>query len=258
MKEFPRRRIKFFEEQYWYSQNFLQKYLDISDYENLNILETGSAEGGSIKFFSEQKANCWGVEISKGRSDFSIEYCRDKNINFICGDICKNEIVEKLPEMDIIIIRDVIEHIPDKITALKNMNRLLKKDGKLFLSYPPKYSPYAGHQQNVKKIIGRLPFIHLLPKFIYRIFLKAAQQTDQRIEGYMDVKRDMISIRKIENYFKRTNYKILKKDYYFIRPCFEKRFGWKPRKLFLSKIPILKEMFTVGALYVLGKKTQRQ
>ncbi|PID58419.1 MAG: hypothetical protein CR986_07895 [Ignavibacteriae bacterium] len=254
MKEFPQRRIKFFEEQYWYSKSFLQKYMDISIFKNLNVLEVGSAEGGSIKYFSEQGANCWGIEISKGRSDFSIEYCKDSKISFIHDDICNYELVKKLPKMDIILIRDVIEHIPDKVKALENMNTLLKENGKLFLSYPPKYSPYAGHQQNVKKIIGKLPFIHLLPQSLYKLFLKAAKQSETRISEFMDTKRDMISIQKIEKYFNKTNYKILKKDYYFIRPCFEKRFGWEPRKTFLSRIPILKEIFTIGALYILVKK----
>lgn len=249
--EFTERRIKFYTEQYWYASNFLSSYLKIDDWNNLNVLEVGSAEGGGLKYFFEKGANCWGIEISKGRNDFAKEYINEKEINFIEGDICDSSFVNKLPQMDVILIRDVIEHIPDKLSALKSIKSLLKENGVIFLSYPPKYSPYAGHQQNIKKKIGSLPFIHLLPQNIYKIFLKAAEQTDQKILEFFQTKRDMISIKKIEKYFKQTKLAIEKKDYYFIRPCFEKRFGWKPKKIFLRHIPIVKEIFTLGALYQL-------
>jgi 2-polyprenyl-3-methyl-5-hydroxy-6-metoxy-1,4-benzoquinol methylase len=156
--------------------------------------------------------------------------------------------------MDLILIRDVIEHIPKKLKALQNMNKLLKENGLIFLSYPPKYSPYAGHQQNVKKKIGSLPFIHLLPKSLYTLFLKAANLTKEKISELLQTKRDMISIKKIEKLFKKAGLQIAKKDFYFIRPCFEKRFGWKPKKTVFNSVPLIKEIFTLGALYQLKKK----
>lgn len=254
MNKFPERRIKFYKEQYWYAKEFLTKYLPVKKYKGLNILEVGSAEGGALKYFYEQGANCYGVEISKGRNDFAIEYVNQKEIKFLEGDICNNTFVKELPQMDLILIRDVIEHIPDKLTALKNLNKLLKGNGLVFLSYPPKYSPYAGHQQNVKKKIGSLPFIHLLPKSIYTIFLKAAKLTKEKIAELLQTRRDMISIKKIENLFDKAGLEIEQKDYYFIRPCFEKRFGWKPKKTVFNSLPLIKETFTLGALYQLKRK----
>ncbi|MEE9430937.1 MAG: class I SAM-dependent methyltransferase [Melioribacteraceae bacterium] len=254
MKEFPKRRIKFYEEQYWYAKEFLNKHLQIEEYKNKNVLEVGSAEGGGIKYYFEQGANCWGVEISKGRNDFAIEYVNEKNIKFLEGDICDDTFVKELPHMDLILIRDVIEHIPNKLSALKNLNKLLKPDGIIFLSYPPKYSPYAGHQQNIKKRIGSLPFIHLLPKGFYKLFLSSANLNNEKINEFMQTRRDMIAINKIEKLFHKAELTIKQKDFYFIRPCFEKRFGWKPKKVIFNNIPILKEIFTLGALYQLGKK----
>jgi SAM-dependent methyltransferase len=254
VKEFPKRRIKFYEEQYWYAKEFLSEHLPIKEYKSINVLEVGSAEGGAIKYFFEQGANCWGVEISKGRNDFAIEYVNEKEIQFLEGDICDDAFIKEFPQMDLILIRDVIEHIPDKLSALRNLNKLLKKDGIIFLSYPPKYSPYAGHQQNVKKRIGSLPFIHLLPKGMYRFFLSSADLTNEKINEFMQTRRDMIAISKIESLFKRAKLIIKQKDFYFIRPCFEKRFGWKPKKIVFNNIPMLKEVFTLGALYKLGKK----
>ncbi len=254
MNKFPERRVKFYEEQYWYAKEFLTKYLPVKDFNNINILEIGSAEGGAIKYFYEQGANCYGIEISKGRNDFAKEYININEIKFTEGDICNDTFIKELPKMDLILIRDVIEHIPEKLKALQNMNKLLKENGLIFLSYPPKYSPYAGHQQNVKKKIGSLPFIHLLPKGLYTLFLKAANLTKEKISELLQTKRDMISIKKIEKLFKKAGLQIAKKDFYFIRPCFEKRFGWKPKKTVFNSVPLIKEIFTLGALYQLKKK----
>lgn len=254
MKEFPKRRIKFYEEQYWYAKNFLTEFLPIEDFSNPNVLEVGSAEGGAIKFFYEKGANCYGVEISEARNAFAKEFINISKIKFLTGDICENSFVEELPKMDLILIRDVVEHIPNKLKALENLNRLLKPNGTIFLSYPPKFSPYAGHQQNVKKRIGNLPFIHILPKKIYTLFLKAANLSDEKIVELLQTKHDMISIANIETLFTKAELTITKKSFYFIRPCFEKRFGWKRRITIFNSIPILKEMFTLGAIYLLEKE----
>jgi SAM-dependent methyltransferase len=254
VNKFPERRVKFYEEQYWYAKEFLTKYLPVKEFSNINLLEVGSAEGGAVKYFYEQGANCYGIEISKGRNDFAKGYINIDKIKFTEGDICDDVFVEKLPKMDLILIRDVIEHIPDKLKALQNLNKLLKKDGLIFLSFPPKYSPYAGHQQNVKKKIGSLPFIHILPKSFYTMFLKKANLTKEKISELLQTRKDMISIKKIEQLFDKAGLKIVHKDFYFIRPCFEKRFGWKPRKTIFNSLPLLKEIFTLGALYQLKRK----
>ena len=90
------------------------------------------------------------------------------NLPFTLIADIKNEIIEKY---DTIVIRDVIEHIEDKTTALANIFNLLKPGGKLFMSFPPKYCAYAGHQQTVPTLLGKLPYLHVLPNFIYKAYL---------------------------------------------------------------------------------------
>ncbi|MCK4447362.1 MAG: methyltransferase domain-containing protein [Candidatus Marinimicrobia bacterium] len=248
--------MKFFNEQYWYAETVLSFYLPQENFENLNLLEVGSAEGGGLKYFSGKKAFCYGIELAANRHKFAMQRIASPGIQLINGDICDRQLMDSLPKMDIIVIRDVIEHIPDKITALRNMRDLLKDNGTIFLSFPPKYSPYAGHQQNVKKVIGKLPFIHLLPTNLYRMFLKIAGESENRIKHHIGTRSTMISIYSIEKLFSKLKLSVLKRDLYFIRPCFKKRFGLKPRKIFLNKVPILNEIFSLGALYILKKRTE--
>jgi len=246
------RQNKFFKEQYWYAKTFLKNYLPNVNYKNIKILEIGSAEGGCLKFFNKLGAKCYGIEISKGRNKYA-KNRNSKKIKFLLGDICDSSFVDKIPKMDIIILRDVIEHIDQKLVAMKNIYSILKRNGIIFVSYPPKYSPYAGHQQNVKNKYGRLPFIHLLPPFLYSKILNLFGEKEIRIKGHLSTKNLMISIRKIEKIFNKTGFTIYKKDFYFIRPCFEKRFGLKPRKTILNNCPIFREVFTLGAIYLLKK-----
>ncbi|MCK4296783.1 MAG: class I SAM-dependent methyltransferase [Candidatus Marinimicrobia bacterium] len=245
--------MKFFNEQYWYAETVLSFYLPQKNFENLNLLEVGSAEGGGLKYFSEKKAFCYGIELSANRHKFAMQRIALPGIQLINGDICDRQFMDSLPKMDIIVIRDVIEHISDKIAALENMWDLLKDNGTIFLSFPPKYSPYAGHQQNIKNLLGKLPYIHLLPTFLYKILLAAADISKDKISTLLEVKNSTISIRKIEKLYKQVGFSIIDKKLYFIRPCFQKRFGLNPKILFLNKIPFINEFFSLGGLYLLKK-----
>ncbi|MCJ7813661.1 class I SAM-dependent methyltransferase [bacterium] len=250
MEQELKRRVQFFNEQYWYASAFLKNYLPFHDYRNLNLLEMGSAEGGCLKFFNEEGSNCYGIEIAKNRVAFSRIHNR-KNLHLLLGDICDDVLYRQLPKMDMIILRDVIEHIHQKELALKNIKMILKKEGIVFISFPPKYSPYAGHQQNIKNVIGRLPFIHLFPEFVYSKILELIRVKPFQINRLLEAKRNTISIRNMERLFIQKGFEVLKKDLYLIRPCFEKRFGIKPKKIFLNRCPLLREFFTLGALYLL-------
>ncbi len=247
------RRYKFFDEQYWYASTFLKTYLPYDDYKNIPFLDIGSGEGGCLKFFNEQGAVCYGIEISKERIQFAIAN-NLKEIHFISGDICDKDLIQHLPHMNIIIVRDVIEHIRKKEQALQNIKRLLKKEGVCFISYPPKFSPYGGHQQNIKNNLARLPYIHLFPTSVYQNILKWIGVESSQINPLLETKRNMISLKEIEWLFSKTGFEIFKKELYLIRPSFEKRYGIKSRRTILNRLPIMKEFFTLGALYLLKKQ----
>lgn len=252
MKKELDRRNKFFDEQYWYAKNFLKNYLPFDNYKNLRILEVGSGEGGGLKYFHELRAECYGVEITKDRITFARTMISE-DVEFLLGDICDPVFVDRLPRMDLIILRDVIEHIPQKKPALQNIIKILKKNGIAFISFPPKYSPYAGHQQNIKAKYGRLPFIHLFPDFVYSTVLKLVRAEELRTERLLMLKKNLVSLREMEKMFSGAGFKIFNKDLYLIRPCYEKRFGLKSRKIFLNEWPLLREFFTLGAIYLLKK-----
>lgn len=73
---------------------------------------------------------------------------------------------------DLILMRDVLEHIVDVEAALAKAARLLRPGGRLFASFAPFYSPFGGHQHNGSGLPSRLPWLHLLPEAAFRALLR--------------------------------------------------------------------------------------
>lgn len=155
-----RRASRNYEEQYWYGGHFLSDYLNINDVTNKNILEVGCSSAGLLRYFHENGANCWGIELSNKTINNAKLWNEDINIKLLQGDICDQSLSETIEEknFDIIIIRDVIEHVSNPKQALKNMFSLLKTRCIIFISCPSKWSPYSGHQQIATNPICKLPY----------------------------------------------------------------------------------------------------
>ena len=253
--EISERCIRCYKEQYWYGENFLFDYINDDSVKNKNILEIGCAEAGLLKFYTSKGAECSGLELSDIRFNNAILLNEDNKIHLFQANICKPETYKKHVQgkYDLIIIRDVIEHIQDKKTALLNMYNILKPGGKLFISYPPKYCPYAGHQQTIPSMLGKIPYLYLLPNFLYIGYLKLINCPSRKIEYLIETKKVRISNLQMLGLIAESGFNILKKSNWFIRPAYTFRFklpriinpfGW---------IPLLDEIFCNGMLFLLEK-----
>jgi SAM-dependent methyltransferase len=244
-----------YKEQYWYAENFVEGFLNIDSSSKLNILEIGTAEAGLLKYFHEKGHNCYGIEYSPVRHNNSIELNEGFRDNLFHGDITDVNTYSAIAgiQFDIIILRDVIEHVKDQKLALQNIYNLLKAGGKFFVSFPPKHSPYAGHQQVFPKKLGKLPYIYMLPDFLYRKIILYTGFTQKSVDYYLFLKRNRISIRKFLKLTFALNYKLIKTENYFFRPCYEYRFNMKRLINPFSAIPIVNEFTTLGSIYWLSK-----
>uniref|UniRef100_UPI003FEF9222 class I SAM-dependent methyltransferase n=1 Tax=Alistipes shahii TaxID=328814 RepID=UPI003FEF9222 len=69
---------------------------------------------------------------------------------------------------DLIILRDVIEHVEDQPRLMARLAELLAPDGVLFVAYPPWRMPFGGHQQMaVSRFAAHFHWLHLLPGPLY-------------------------------------------------------------------------------------------
>lgn len=154
-------------------------------------------------------------------------------------------------EFDLIVLKDVIEHVHEQEKLLFALKSYLKPNGYLFLGFPPWYMPFGGHQQICKsKVLSRLPWIHLLPKKVYKFLLNKFGEDPAYL---MDIKETGIGINKFEIICKDAGYSIVGKDHFLISPIYEYKFGMKPRRQFkfIKQIPYLRDFITTGVYYII-------
>ena len=181
--EFHRDRDKYFNLQ---SENtnkyiipFIEKLKEIDS--SLKVLEVGCRDGGVLLPFLERGCHITGVELSekmllqaKERYSQSIE---DGKAYFLAKDIHEFNSSEKY---DIILLKDVIEHVYGHDKLIKKLKSLMAPGGVIYFGYPPWQNPFGGHQQVLEsKFWSKMPYYHLLPNFMYYGILKTTKDKNR-------------------------------------------------------------------------------
>ncbi len=228
--------------------------------EGYNILEIGCGEGGVLQPFLERGCKCTGVDLDKVRlvlgAEFLEKYVADGSLEFSNQNIYEESFLSKYQgHFNVILLKDVIEHVPEQEKFIPYLRKLLKPGGKIFFGFPPWYMPHGGHQQLVKnKYLGMMPYIHLLPNPLYRGLLKSFGETPGRIEELMEIKDTGISIERFEKIVKQNNFTIANKRFYLINPIYKYKFNLKPRVQtpIISNFYFVRNFLTTCVYYLIG------
>ena len=93
------------------------------------ILDVGCGTGANLEMLA-QFGESEGVDVS----DDALEFCRTKGLKVHKG------LAEKLPfadeSFDVVTALDVVEHLDDDVTGLREMNRVLKSGGRTLIFVP--------------------------------------------------------------------------------------------------------------------------
>ncbi len=224
----------------------------------MRVLEIGCGEGGNLKPFIEAGCESYGIDYMQDRIDKASQYFdhhpQKGHLHLICDDIYNRG--ESDGVFDVIIMRDVIEHIHDQVKFMGFVKKFMNEQSVFFLAFPPWYNPFGGHQQICKnKFLSKLPFFHILPRFIYRSILKLGGEDQKTIVDLLEIKQTGISLERFERILHKEHFKIKKKTLYFINPNYEAKFGLRPRvqsKIFTS-IPFVRNFAVTAGYYVLSK-----
>ncbi len=224
------------------------------------VLEIGCGEGGNLLPFAQMQCECVGVDLDAGRIQIAGEIFREipgiRMPKFIYKNIY-NTVAEETGTFDIIMMRDVIEHIPDQEKFMGFVKRFLKEDGVIFFGFPPWQMPFGGHQQiSGIKWIRHAPFLHLLPMRLYRYMLKKSGESEHNISEFTDIKKTGISIERFERAVVQAGYQFRLKTPYFINPNYEIKFKIKTRGKIpvLGDIPVLRNFVTTCLYAVISRK----
>ena len=97
---------------------------------NPRILDVGCGTGANLKMLADY-GNAEGVDISPQ----AVEFCRERGL-----DSVKLGAAEQLPyendSLELVTALDVIEHLDDDVAGLREMRRVLRRDGRVLLFVP--------------------------------------------------------------------------------------------------------------------------
>lgn len=261
--DFHKQKEKYFTWQYENSKNFIVpfviEFFDVGP--EMTVLEIGCAEAGVLKAFTDFGCRCTGIELSQDRVDLARQFMEKElasgKINFITRDIYDIDVEKDLEhKYDLIILKDVIEHIPNQELFISRVGDFLNPGGKVFFGFPPWQMPFGGHQQMCEnKLLKKLPWFHLMPMFIYKIFLKLFGESDRKIAGLSQIKETGISIERFERISKNNHFKIYKNTPYLFNPIYRYKFKVEPKEQFrfVSALPYFRNFVTTAVYYLIGR-----
>ncbi len=131
-------------------QTFRKRVNIIKKYKSKGkLLDIGCSIGTFLEVTKEEGYDCYGVDVNKQ----AISEARKKGLNVKVANIENERINSKF---DIIVMNDLIEHVTDPVKTMQIANKLLKKNGIIFLVTPNGGSFMA-------KLTGRF-WLHYKPK----------------------------------------------------------------------------------------------
>lgn len=243
---------KHYFEQQKHTENYLISYFDqhLAGWRNFNILEAGCAEAGCVRVLSGLGVSVSGVELMPNRVRLAKRLNPDLNVEI--GDITDPKIGGRFSRrFDMIIMRDVIEHIPNRDALFRNLRALLKPGGILYLTFPPRFSPFGGHHQNGRTILKRAPYLQLLPAPAIRHLGKLFHEQEPVIEETVRNFNIGLSIHALNQWMKMYGFAPVLFELFISRPVYRTRFGWPVIRF--PNLPFLCEFLATGCECLLKK-----
>lgn len=223
------------------------------------VFEMGCGEGGVLSPFAERGCDCLGVDLDKNRIELAEELLKDEiaagKIEVLYKNVFDSDFFERFKgSFDIIILKDVIEHLPEQEKFIPYLAKFLKPGGQIFFGFPPWYMPFGGHQQIAEKKIGMMPWYHILPRPVYKGILKMIGESEGSIIALMEVYDTRISIERFERIIKASGLKVKQKTHFLINPIYKYKFGLNARKQWapITHIPFFRNFVTTCVYYTVG------
>jgi len=143
MKDEEIQRISDFEEDYWWFigrkkiiQTIIENELDQN--RNIKILDVGCGPGGTTLVL-KRFGTVIGIDFSFSALQFSIK----RGLQVLKGAVNKLPFLDET--FDMITMFDAIEHMEDDLLVVKELSRILKKTGIIFITVPAYHFLWSPH-----------------------------------------------------------------------------------------------------------------
>lgn len=225
---------------------------------SINVLEVGCGEGGNLVPFAQSGCRVTGVDIAECRIGEAREYFSgiSSNSTFVCRDFMEYPVPGREEDKyDVILLHDVIEHVPVKEQFLSHIKRFLKPAGVLFVGFPAWQMPFGGHQQICRsRLCSHLPFIHLLPNPLYKLLLKLCGEKADTVNELMNIKDCRTSIELFERLIRKCGFSVADRKLWLINPHYKQKFHLSPLLLphWMWRLRYVRNFLTTSCWYVLS------
>jgi SAM-dependent methyltransferase len=160
---------------------------------------------------------------------------------------------------DLVLMCELLEHVPERDRLLGVAARALKPDGRLVVTFPPYWSPFGGHQQLASTWLRAIPYAHYLPAPLFfrlaRIGDNPYMTREDAIDDVVSVRRTRLTIAGAERGFRRAGLRILRRRMWLLRPEYRVRYGVRPLPArIVGSVPLLRELGVLGADYLLAPR----
>lgn len=219
------------------------------------VAEIGCGEAGVLDaFIAAGATKPLGTDISTYRLGVGKKIADSLGLQLT---LTEHDIIGNQPQEDwrnaynLVLLRDVIEHLDDTYAALSNIRNIIAPKGWLYVTFPPYNSPFGGHQHLLQNGWGKLPYMHLLPDALFQPMIQTSKRPAD-IEEVQRLRNIRLSAAKFKDAAQKAGYIIRHEEYYLFRPVFKLKFGLPTIKVTaLSGLPLVTQLFSLEAAYLL-------
>ena len=109
---------------------FIEKELRITA--DTAVLDIGCGDGGVLLPFLQKGCTCTGIELDRQKSEFATQFLSDfvsnGKVEIVNQNIYEEKALERFAgRFDLIILKDVIEHIPDQERFIPYLKKFLRR-----------------------------------------------------------------------------------------------------------------------------------
>jgi ubiquinone/menaquinone biosynthesis C-methylase UbiE len=163
--------------------NRLMKLTSTVDLTGKTVLDIGCNDASYTVEFAQSARSVIGIDLRE--ECLSSAYSRVKGQTRLVWLLMMNAERLAFPDesFDVVVMNEVLEHIPDQARALDEVCRVLKKNGVFVLFVPNRLYVVETHGAHIgQRKLGRfIPFIHWLPRSIGRNFMNARSYTESEL-----------------------------------------------------------------------------
>jgi SAM-dependent methyltransferase len=217
--------------------------------------DVGAHQGGMLEAFRESALVRGGIGLELSEEVVKASpFVADERFRLEVADVMT--IAPGTYEFDLVLLHDVLEHIPDYRGALTAIRGVLRPGGHVFISFPPYYSGFGGHQQLARGRARMVPFVHLLPAGLFFRLAEPGENEymsrDGSFEDLVSVRRTRLSLGRAERAFADLGFRVVARELFLVRPEYRIRYGLRERGAGpLDRVPVLRELAVNGGFYLL-------